>query len=119
MVQGVDSRDRTEGLMDKKPTIVPGMDLWHLIRMLKFVVTSYGAVKAVPWLCGVHAVNFRAWANRWGSEMSWKDASGERHYLSWDDKGYDEPYDRECAMGLCDRPGSEEVHFELKGHSDV
>jgi hypothetical protein len=52
----------------------------------------------------------------WTSNLSWLDANGDRHYLSWDDKGFDEPF-CECSLSLCDRLGTEEFVFHLSaGH---
>lgn len=105
--------------MLSSPDIKNQDSLWDVIRRLKFVITAYGDVRAPVWLCGVHAVGPRSWANKWTPNLSWKDGNGERYYLAWEDKGSDEPYDRACAMALCDRPGTEEFHFSISGSPSV
>ncbi len=106
-------------MMLSSPDIKNQDNLWDVIRRLKFVITAYGDVRAPVWLCGVHAVGPRSWANKWTPNLSWKDGNGERYYLAWDDKGSDEPYDHACAMALCDRPGTEEFHFSISGSPSV
>lgn len=102
----------------KNSTLLPTQNLFMLIRELKFVVTTYGDIRASVKLCETHALPFRDWAKQWTPNLSWKESNGDRHYLSWDDKGFDEAF-MECPMALCSRSGTEEIHFSLTGHSDV
>lgn len=104
--------------MPKNPTVLRTQSLFTLIRELKFIVTTYGDIRASVKLCETHATPFREWAKIWTPTISWKESNGDRHHLTWEDYGFDEAY-TECPMALCGKSGTEEIHFSLTGHADV